>query len=197
MQKEVILKCEFVLLIQICKWKIVEICSRSPRGNVDWNRARNWRMVQYRTVVPHAGTWIEIATMLQSGVQNFVVPHAGTWIEILDSIKKPSISLVVPHAGTWIEIVQANMFWSSSTSFPTRERGLKWIFSLHQAPWLCRSPRGNVDWNWLSLEIRSRVITCRSPRGNVDWNWQWSSEDFVALGRSPRGNVDWNRSWID
>ena len=77
-------------------------------------------------VVPHAGTWIEIALYAPCSLNppSFptrerglkyrhhewdtafynVVPHAGTWIEI------PYLSLftftisVVPHAGTWIEI---------------------------------------------------------------------------------------------
>ena len=35
-----------------------------------------------------------------------VVPHAGTWIEILIMFSSFKISSVVPHAGTWIEIGQ-------------------------------------------------------------------------------------------
>ena len=38
------------------------------------------------------------------------------------------VGIVVPHAGTWIEIMWATQdpvaVW---TSFPTRERGLKWL----------------------------------------------------------------------
>jgi len=34
------------------------------------------------TVVPLAGTWIEIIMNAQSGIQNSVVPLAGTWIEM-------------------------------------------------------------------------------------------------------------------
>ena len=33
-----------------------------------------------------------------------VVPHAGTWIEIAQEIDLPEQKTVVPHAGTWIEI---------------------------------------------------------------------------------------------
>ena len=33
-------------------------------------------------VVPHAGTWIEIATPAQYALIEEVLPHAGTWIEI-------------------------------------------------------------------------------------------------------------------
>ena len=36
-----------------------------------------------RDVVPHAGTWIEIAIMSLKLMHGAVVPHAGTWIEIL------------------------------------------------------------------------------------------------------------------
>ena len=35
-----------------------------------------------------------------------VVPHAGTWIEIMLLMIWPVCSLVVPHAGTWIEIIK-------------------------------------------------------------------------------------------
>ena len=33
-----------------------------------------------------------------------VVPHAGTWIEIENDDIKNKVTSVVPHAGTWIEI---------------------------------------------------------------------------------------------
>ena len=38
----------------------------------------------YITVVPHAGTWIEIALIFAQTASSSVVPHAGTWIEILN-----------------------------------------------------------------------------------------------------------------
>ena len=34
---------------------------------------------------------------------------------------------VVPHAGTWIEICVQILTGSVTVSFPTRERGLKWL----------------------------------------------------------------------
>ena len=40
-----------------------------------------------------------------------VVPHAGTWIEILPVNYNTEISLVVPHAGTWIEIATEKESW--------------------------------------------------------------------------------------
>ena len=33
-----------------------------------------------------------------------VVPHAGTWIEMILTEEKLQVLRVVPHAGTWIEI---------------------------------------------------------------------------------------------
>ena len=33
-----------------------------------------------------------------------VVPHAGTWIEIVPKVDTKNVKSVVPHAGTWIEI---------------------------------------------------------------------------------------------
>ena len=55
-----------------------------------------------------------------------VVPHAGTWIEIFDNFVKVACFKVVPHAGTWIEIgLSYDLHSSTLASFPTRERGLK------------------------------------------------------------------------
>ena len=45
-----------------CEWKIHTIgYSRSPRGNVDWNVDVREDAHAPDSVVPHAGTWIEIA----------------------------------------------------------------------------------------------------------------------------------------
>ena len=77
-----------------------------------------------------------------------VVPHEGTWIEITLHYSDDTQPLwVVPHEGTWIEIVaylQASTKW---LSFPTRERGLKWVRYELNPVYPGRSPRGNVDWN--------------------------------------------------
>ena len=54
-----------------------------------------------------------------------VVPHAGTWIEIAQEIDLPEQKTVVPHAGTWIEIFHKSPKNVYLQSFPTRERGLK------------------------------------------------------------------------
>ena len=35
-----------------------------------------------KSVVPHAGTWIEISYRCFKWILDGVVPHAGTWIEI-------------------------------------------------------------------------------------------------------------------
>ena len=55
-----------------------------------------------------------------------VVPHAGTWIEMAIYAEIVGFrKFVVPHAGTWIEIVAVSLFVAMPMSFPTRERGLK------------------------------------------------------------------------
>ena len=59
-----------------------------------------------------------------------VVPYVGTWIEIRPSRTSGEMRSVVPYVGTWIEI-------SSS-----------WYVVLVS---LCRSLRGNVDRNFLSM----------------------------------------------
>ncbi len=76
----------------------------------------------------------------------YVVPHAGTWIEIDIWEFINSEHIVVPHAGTWIEIADRNWgFLPASTSFPTRERGLKSKYKQSYIRAFGRSPRGNVD----------------------------------------------------
>ena len=42
---------------------------------------------------------------MKEGIEYTVVPHAGTWIEILSDSKKIVLNPVVPHAGTWIEML--------------------------------------------------------------------------------------------
>ena len=37
------------------------------------------------------------------------------------------MDIVVPHAGTWIEIANSAILQLVMLSFPTRERGLKYI----------------------------------------------------------------------
>ena len=76
---------------------------------------------------------------------NIVVPHAGTWIEIGFTSVLSGMGTVVPHAGTWIEIQRPQRLPAVSESFPTRERGLKFVPLRRSAAWASRSPRGNVD----------------------------------------------------
>ena len=76
-------------------------------------------------VVPHAGTWIEIFLRKENEKWKTVVPHAGTWIEIVKTLDIGVTLTVVPHAGTWIEIAISTSQSNYTTSFPTRERGLK------------------------------------------------------------------------
>ena len=80
-----------------------------------------------KIVVPHVGTWIEIAMTVpfvlgsalsfptwERGLKSVaagtvergwaVVPHVGTWIEIVANANIVVTREVVPHVGTWIEI---------------------------------------------------------------------------------------------
>ena len=102
-------------------------------------------LVKKRIVVPHAGTWIEIEIDGLCESTCAVVPHAGTWIEISSFSLFSPISTVVPHAGTWIEISSNHIPPFSSLSFPTRERGLKYMSVFPRRIRQSRSPRGNVD----------------------------------------------------
>ena len=55
-----------------------------------------------------------------------VVPLAGTWIEMMVEGGIPSFSEVVPLAGTWIEIKALAGDDIGDQSFPLRGRGLKY-----------------------------------------------------------------------
>ena len=192
----------------------MKICSRSPRGNVDWN----WKPVtsgRRHWVVPHAGTWIEILIRWQRKPLSIVVPHAGTWIEII--VNFPGISLlfcrsprgnvdwnlkmiwylcyisVVPHAGTWIEI-----------SLPSVPEWLSFVVP-HAGTWIeiiCReynvneewrrSPRGNVDWNrWCHVDRCSCWLSFPTRERGLKLQYPCSGCKWLER-RSPRGNVDWN-----
>ena len=194
------------------KGKPIKNARRSPRGNVDWNSRHNVHSVSY-LVVPHAGTWIEIAlqyTLLQ-GPQSFptrerglkydlnldwlleewVVPHAGTWIEIVRTGVAQAAGDVVPHAGTWIEMRKKLMRFTNSASFPTRERGLKSCGCDRRRTGWSRSPRGNVDWNYVTYEdpLQGRWSFPTWERGLKFYRKFWH---FSRMRRSPHGNVDWN-----
>ena len=57
------------------------------------------------SVVPLAGTWIEIYISYALRIFHKVVPLAGTWIEIPTTGKNDDVYWVVPLTGTWIEIL--------------------------------------------------------------------------------------------
>ena len=98
---------------------------------------------------------------------------------------------VVPHAGTWIEISSHTPNNRILSSFPTRERGLKFVKQVndqipkcvvpHAGTWIEISSQGglhSITWSFptrergLKYRIWWRIVTLRrrSPRGNVDWN---------------------------
>ena len=76
-------------------------------------------MCSWTSVVPHAGTWIEITVTKAWGIETYVVPHAGTWIEIAWPAESVISFSVVPHAGTWIEIFTITTSFVDKESFPT------------------------------------------------------------------------------
>ena len=165
-------------------------------------------------VVPHEGTWIEMFCFQTSAEEGHpVVPHEGTWIEIAYPSTAWMASSVVPHEGTWIEIIWTKRKPGSyAPSFPTRERGLKYFRCTAYAEVCCRSPRGNVDWNLLSL-VRWFVAVVvphegtwieitRYPKfGHGSLSFPTRERGLKCIPtyaydgyycRSPRGNVDWN-----
>ena len=58
---------------------------------------------------------------------NAVVPLVGTWIEINASGQRERWAIVVPLVGTWIEIQIYQSVFSPPWSFPSWERGLKYV----------------------------------------------------------------------
>ena len=54
-------------------------------------------ILYFKAVVPHEGTWIEIAILVPPYVLISVVPHEGTWIEIKQKRTSSSTKNVVPH----------------------------------------------------------------------------------------------------
>ena len=87
------------------------------------NRFLRW--FRLCSVVPLAGTWIEISWVVSHEFPALVVPLAGTWIEITQDGERYVRGKVVPLAGTWIEIGTSPAGPLKSSSFPLRERGLK------------------------------------------------------------------------
>ena len=63
------------------------------------------------TVVPHAGTWIEITAMYQlsQALASFPTRERGLKLKQKDYVLESSG--VVPHARTWIEIKVISAIW--------------------------------------------------------------------------------------
>ena len=55
-----------------------------------------------------------------------VAPLAGAWIEIIHKLRHYFASKVAPLAGAWIEINLFIRHPNTSSSLPSRERGLKY-----------------------------------------------------------------------
>ena len=147
----------------------MKICCRSPRGNVDWNKLLKQWIVVISGRSPRGNVdWNIVDFYGQTG--GGVVPHAGTWIEIYYWRDQHVPIWVVPHAGTWIEMSTTIRDARATESFPTRERGLKFIQPLDVLPFIVVVPHAGT-WIeiWKYWKFTSTRL-CRSPRGNVDWN---------------------------
>ena len=143
-------------------------CSRSPRGNVNWNRVSivTWKFIFGRS--PRGN--VNWNTFVNAGTKRIiVVPHVGTWIEIINSGSESISYAVVPHVGTWIEIATTCPDANSTRSFPTWERGLKYTMN-----WRVMYPVTVVPHagTWIEMVVRrfEGCCTCRYPHGNADWN---------------------------
>ena len=75
--------------------------------------------IENASVVPFAGTWIEMNVWHLERKQNTVVPLAGTWIEVYIILSSSNFILVVPLAGTRIEmsVLPWQTRWPMSRSF--------------------------------------------------------------------------------
>ena len=59
---------------------------------------------QPKHVAPHAGAWIETASLCMTERLKKVAPHAGAWIETdHGGVGDQLPEFVAPHAGAWIE----------------------------------------------------------------------------------------------
>ena len=177
-------------------WNMTEIAfckrylCRSPRGNVDWNCV--YMLINCpNSVVPHAGTWIEITAWHSetSSIPSFPTRERGLkssfcWHRCLVCSRSPRGNVDWNLSPTWLLLLVSWSFptrerglklqerkwaYSPSPSFPTRERGLKYPVSV----WLFRScdvvPHAGT---WIEMVVRrfEGCCTCRSPHGNADWN---------------------------
>ena len=78
-------------------------------------------------------------------IAHSVVPLAGTWIEIMILHEETHLSLSFPLRERGLKSLAHLVIDSIVMSFPLRERGLKWIIINIMAIEVCRSPCGNVD----------------------------------------------------
>ena len=140
-----------------------------------------------------------------------VVPHAGTWIEIKAGREYMICALVVPHAGTWIEILQAQVDTIKIPSFPTRERGLKFLCPHHRPHVTPVVPHAGtwIEIILLNCSIHSKMVVPHAGTWIEISNsscicgifWSFPTRErglkyclsilcMTRPGRSPRGNVD-------
>ena len=125
---------------------ICYICSRTPRGCVDWNKDEKWESFTSRSVAPLVGAWIETLSAMSSSIFLSVAPLVGAWIETLiiqvcweellshpswvrglkqRSSARKSFITVAPLVGAWIETIPLENTVRNPSSHPSWVRGLK------------------------------------------------------------------------
>ena len=190
----------------------MKICRRSPRGNVDWNNLMRLVLAKH-CVVPHEGTWIEIACChcLASACSSFPTRERGLKLNIINFCM--SVYSRSPRGNVDWNFQRLGNVFCQIRSFPTRERGLKcsyrgtlprsWVVVPHEGTWIEIFP-----------VFRSRMpVICRSPRGNVDWNLRrnhiagvrfvvphegtWIEIRSGAVEGSPEAVVPHEGTWIE
>ena len=92
-------------------------------------RGLKWVMVMYTCasleVAPFTGAWIEITSVLRSGLVCEVAPFTGAWIEMTCPATCRRHARVAPFTGAWIEMARRSTAIRIRASLPSRERGLK------------------------------------------------------------------------
>ncbi len=82
-----------------------------------------------------------------------VAPLAGAWIEIVLPARQWQNHQVAPLAGAWIEILVAKSSKHTTSSLPSRERGLKYVLNVQGVPEQDVAPLAGA---WIEIPDRSQ-----------------------------------------
>ena len=59
--------------------------------------------MEYKSVTPYVGVWIETAELEDDPLGIIVTPYVGVWIETLLRRRSGDSRMVTPYVGVWIE----------------------------------------------------------------------------------------------